>query len=75
MHENTILRTSVPATFPIFCTVKDTVNAARCSQSAVDVPTPCGPGVPASQFATNCLSLSNPSMTGVMLRPEYSNLV
>jgi hypothetical protein len=68
-------RTSVPATFPMFPTVKDTVNAARCSQSAVDAPTSCGPGLPASQFASSCPSLSDPSTTGAMLRPEYSNLV
>ena len=72
-----IIRTSVPATWPAFCTVNDTVYAGRCNQSAVDEPTPWGPGLAANQFASSCPSWSCPGSftTGVMIRPAYWNRV
>lgn len=43
-HKRKKIRTSVPTTDPVFSSVKDTLNAGRCSHSAVDEPTTCGPG-------------------------------
>ena len=75
--EDKIRRTSVPTTWPAFCTVYDTVYAGRCNQSAVDETTHRGPCLAANQFASSCPSWSCPALssTGVILRPEYRNWV
>ena len=59
----------------MFFTVKDTLNAGRCSQSAVEAPTTCRLGLPAAQFASSHLSWSEPPVTLLIDSPEYLNVV
>ena len=66
---------SVPAYAPVFFTVNDTLKNARCSQSAVEVPTAGGVGFPAAQFVSNQPSWSCPPTTGLIDRSEYLNVV
>ena len=63
-------RTSPPATLPVFLTLKETSNAGRCSQIAVELPSPTGVGLPAAQADSSAENVLSDSCSLLTLRLE-----
>ena len=63
-------RTSPPATLPVFFTSNDNSNAGRCSHSAVELPSPEGPALPAAQSASSAANVLSDGWTARAWRFE-----